>query len=271
MNKVKSVIVALVTILVISFIPFVGAVRTSQVKSGEVAVQSTLGKVSGIKEPGLSLTPRWFTKLTTFKVTQDKLEETYAVSTKDMQTVDISVALQYTVIKESVTDLYIKFGGNYVDSIVKPKLAEAVNSVIAGYTIEEVVSERVAIADAINTRVLEELDTYGILVVSSDITDHDFNDEYEAAVTAKKVAEQATLTAKEADKVQVNKAQSDLEVAEITAQKEIVAAEGKAEANHILQASLSEAVLRDSTIKKWDGVLPKSSNGGYILETVTGE
>ena len=83
---------------------------------------------------------------------------------------------------EFAIDAYTKFGSNYVEGIVAPSVAEAVNAATAKYTIEELVEKRVELSDAMLDLTRERLEPYGITVIAVDITDHEFSDSYEAAV-----------------------------------------------------------------------------------------
>ena len=74
----------------------------------------------------------------------------------------------------------------------------------------------------------------GIVVKSLLITNHDFSNEYNKAIEAKKVAEQGAL-----------KAKYDLEKTRLDA-----------EAQTLKQKSLNQMVLQEKFIDKWDGKLP---------------
>ena len=79
----------------------------------------------------------------------------------------------------------------------------------------------------------------GIIVKSLSLTNHDFSDEYNKAIEAKKVAEQGAL-----------KAKYDLERVTL-----------EAEAQLKKQKSLNAMVLQEKAIDKWDGKLPQYYSG----------
>ena len=90
-------------------------------------------------------------------------------------------------------------------------------------------------SDKINTRFTEKVKDSGIIVKSLSLTNHDFSDEYNKAIEAKKVAEQGAL-----------KAKYDLERVTL-----------EAEAQLKKQKSLNAMVLQEKAIDKWDGKLPQ--------------
>ena len=121
-------------------------------------------------------------------------------------------------------------------------MAEITNSVIAAYPIEQFVEKRTEISNAIRTEFIERMEGTGVVVKSLSLTDHDFSDEYNKAIEAKKVAEQGAL-----------KAKYDLERVTL-----------EAEAQLKKQKSLNELVLREKAIDKWDGKLPQYYSGDNL-------
>ena len=94
-------------------------------------------------------------------------------------------------------------------------------------------------SDKINTRFTEKVKDSGIIVKSLSLTNHDFSDEYNKAIEAKKVAEQGAL-----------KAKYDLERVTL-----------EAEAQLKKQKSLNAMVLQEKAIDKWDGKLSQYYSG----------
>lgn len=71
-----------------------------------------------------------------------------------------------------------------------PRVKDAVQSQVARYTIEEFIAKR----DQLSKDIYNDLETtfagYGVTLTNVSIIDHDFSDDYEKAVEAKKIAEQ---------------------------------------------------------------------------------
>lgn len=200
----------------------------------EVGVVIRFGNVVGIKESGVTWQPPLLTKIVKIDVSQRKVDGVYSTSTKDMQTTQEFVTTQYVVDTSKVKDLYKNFLGRHEASIIQPILASVVQDGVSELSIEELVSNRVELANSMTEKAKKELEPYGIKIISMQITDHDFSDSYEAAVEAKKVAEQKVLTAKQ-----------EQEAAKITS-----------ETNRIMSQSYDENVKFKMFLEKWDGKLP---------------
>lgn len=200
----------------------------------EVGVVIRFGNVVGIKESGVTWQPPLITKVVRIDVSQRKVDGVYSTSTKDMQTTQEFVTTQYIVDASKVKDLYKNFLGKHETSIIQPILASVVQDGVSELSIEELVSNRIELANTMTMNAKKELEPYGIKIISMQITDHDFSDSYEAAVEAKKVAEQKVLTAKQ-----------EQEAAKITS-----------ETNRIMSQSYDENVKFKMFLEKWDGKLP---------------
>ena len=81
MKKKTSIFV----LALLVFAMFYGAIGIRTVKTGEVGIVSTFGKVSDTRHAGMTWVAFPFQKVTKIKVTQDKMESEYNVSTSDMQ------------------------------------------------------------------------------------------------------------------------------------------------------------------------------------------
>ena len=94
---------------------------------------------------------------------------------------------------------------------------------------------------------------YGLNVSNISIMNHDFSDEYEKAIEAKKVAEQAVEKARAEQAKLLVEQENRVKVAEL----ELREREIRAKANAVESQSLSPQLLRKMAIEKWDGHLPK--------------
>ena len=234
MKKYLGVIIGIVLAIGLLF----GILGMQVVSENEVAVSITMGNVNGVRSSGVHFELPFVTSYKKVKISQQKIDTSHSVSTRDMQTISVEIATQYVVDVSKVEELYLKFLGKHEKSIVSPTVSEVVQSVISKYTIEEFVSERSEISELIEVTLKERLASYGITIVSVDILDHDFSDAYEAAVEAKKVAEQ-----------QVAQAEFERQQAEI-----------EAETNKIKSQAIDENIKFQMFIDKWDGKLPLYMN-----------
>ena len=229
------------------------------VQTGEVAIVSTNGNISRVDGPGLHFKyPLIQSKV--FMETREKSyifgktdeqDTTLEVSTKDMQSIKLEFTVQANI--QDPEKLYTNFGMKYQERFVRPRVKEIVQATIAKYTIEEFVTKRAQISTEIFNDLQDDFARYGMVVSNVSIVNHDFSDEYEKAIEAKKVAEQKVETAKaESAKAQVE-AENRVKLAEYALREK----ELQAKANEIESNSLTPQLLRKMTIEKWNGQLPK--------------
>ena len=229
------------------------------VKTGEVAVISTFGKLDRIENEGLHFKIP-FIQSKDFMETREKtyifgktqeMDTTLEVSTKDMQTIKLEFTVQANI--SDPEKLYRAFGLKYEWRFIRPRVNEIVQSTIAKYTIEEFVSIRATISSEIFRELQDDFMAYGLNVSNVSIVNHDFSDEYEKAVEEKKIAEQAVQKAKsEQEKLSVI-AENKVKLAEYALKEK----ELQAKANAIESNSLTPQLLKKMMIEKWNGELPK--------------
>lgn len=229
------------------------------VKTGEVAVISTFGKLDRIENEGLHFKIP-FIQSKDFMETREKtyifgktqeMDTTLEVSTKDMQTIKLEFTVQANI--SDPEKLYRAFGLKYEWRFIRPRVNEIVQSTIAKYTIEEFVSMRATISSEIFRELQDDFMAYGLNVSNVSIVNHDFSDEYERAVEEKKIAEQAVQKAKsEQEKLSVI-AENKVKLAEYALKEK----ELQAKANAIESNSLTPQLLKKMMIEKWNGELPK--------------
>lgn len=177
-------------------------------------------------------------------------------ASKDLQTVDNSIAVNFRINPETSASLYKNVGVSYKDTIIIPAIQESTKSVIAKYTAEELITKRTDVGEGIKNELVNKLSNYGISIQNLNIVDFSFSDEFDKAIEAKQTAQQQAL-----------KAQEDLTRIEIEAKQKVVEAEGQAKANSAIAQSIDDKVLQQKFIDKWDGKLPTvMGSEGNILD-----
>ena len=247
----KYTIIALIVLIVFVLISSVTTIR-----SGEVGIRVRFGKV--INTPtreGINFQIPLIEKIERMNIKVQKTEVTTNSSSKDLQDVDISLAVNYRINSKQAVDLYKNVGTNYEEVILEPAIEESIKAITSKYTAEELITNR----SDVSSQCMEELDKkvgkYGILVSEFNITNFSFSAEFEKAIEEKQVAEQKVLTAKQ-----------ELEKEKIDAEKKIVAAEAEKKANELKQKTLTDNVIKEKFIEKWNGELPKVTGNGSILD-----
>lgn len=254
-------VVAVIILLLTSFY---------NVDTGQVGIVKRFGKVIAIKEEGLNFKAPLIDKVYKMNVREQTLKFSYegdsndapaiSASTKDMQTVLVSVT-----VSDIVTDpmkLYRAFTGNHVRSMMVPRVKDAVQSQVARYTIEEFIAKRDQLSKDIYNDLENTFAGYGVTLTNVSIIDHDFSDDYEKAVEAKKIAEQQVEEERQKQQKLVVEQENKVKLAELEVEKKKL----EAEANKIVTDSLSKEILQKQMIEKWDGKLPYvTGDSGTIL------
>lgn len=247
-KQVTIIIVVVVALLILVGQSFV------IVKTGEVGILLRFGKAIKVVNEGLSVKIPFAESVRMLEIREQNVEQAYVVSSKDIQTIQVVLNVQYNI-SGDVLELYRNFGTDYRFRLIEPRISETINAVVARYTIEEFIEERSKLALELLNDLKSDFDKYGIQVASASIISHDFSAEFDKSIEAKKIAEQDALRAK-----------NELEKVKYEAQAEVEKAQGIAEANMILQSSLTDQLIRQKTIDKWDGKLPLyQGNGDAII------
>ncbi|MEI7512752.1 MAG: prohibitin family protein [Candidatus Uhrbacteria bacterium] len=185
-----------------------------------------------------------------------KIQKEEVISTaasKDLQTVNSKVALNYHIDPTKVADIYQGIGIDYSFRLIDPALQESVKSTTAKYTAEELITKREEVRDAIKAHLVDKLNNRGIMVDDFNIVDFQFSESFDHAIELKVTAEQSALAAK--NKLEQIKFEADQQVAE---------AKGKAEALRIEASALQSnpQILQLRALEKWDGKMPAVMGAG---------
>jgi len=194
----------------------------------------------------------------------------------DIQQVDTTLTITYTINKSAAAGLYEKVGQRYYDSIIFPQLLENTKTVFANYTAEGLIESRDELTEQITAMMRTDVAEYGIDIATVAIENIDFSDRFTDAIEAKQVAtqelqqaqtqqEQATMEAKAAAERQRIAAEAEAAVAKIEADAEAYAitarAVAEAEANEKLAASITAELTEYIQAQLWDGKLPSTFVG----------
>ena len=237
---VGSVVLILVLVIAASQATYV-------VQPGTRGVLVTLGKVSpapllegfGTKAPFISHVLPVLVR----QQTRDLPSECYS---SDLQQVNMQLRVLYRVPEASVVKIYQDYAGDPFDSLVAPRVQEALKEVTALQSAEQIVKKR----EEIKTRALEatreKIDELLIIedIVLENIT---LSKELEAAIESKMVQEQEAA-----------KARFTQQKAQIEADTAIIKAKGEAEAIRIRGQALQDTpgLIQLQIVEKWDGRAP---------------
>lgn len=177
-------------------------------------------------------------------------------ASKDLQTINMDVAVNWRIIPEKVNTVYQQVGDEkeVLLRIITPAISEVVKASSASKTAEEIITKRTELKIDIDNKLTERLAAYNIELRDVSLVNVDFSREFNVAIEAKQVAEQ-----------QAQQAKFTAQRAENEAQAAINKAKGEAEAQRVIQQSISSELLQKLAIEKWNGVLPQYTGANAPL------
>ncbi|NER32829.1 MAG: prohibitin family protein [Oscillatoria sp. SIO1A7] len=246
-NPYSQSIPTLIAGIITALIVLVGLSSFVIINPGQAGVISILGKAQdGPLLEGIHIKPPLISNVDVYDVTVQKFEVPGQSSTKDLQELSASFAINFRLDPTQVVDIRRKQGTlqNIVSKIVAPQTQESFKIAAALRTAEESITQRSKLKEDFDLALSERLDKYGIIVLDTSVIDLSFSRDFARAVEEKQIAEQkaqrAVYVAREAEQ---------------EAQAEVNRAKGKAEAQRLLAETLKaqggELVLQKEAIAAW--------------------
>lgn len=187
----------------------------------------------------------------------------------DIQEVMIKYTVNYQIDKENAQTIYRTIGENYYEKIITARIQDAVKTVSAKFTAENLVGSRNDLSIQIEDLLKTSLAEHNIELVGASIENMDFTDAFTDAVEAKQVAEQNKLKAQTEAQQKVIEAEAAAQVKVIEAQAEadaiLAKATAEAEANAKLAASITDELIDYEYAEKWDGKLPQITGSDSVI------
>lgn len=250
--NIKKIVISVVIALAVLV---VGASSLHAVPAGHTGVVTRFGAVDDtVLSEGLHVVIPFVTRVVDMNNQVTKAEVVSASASKDLQTVNSTVALNYRIESLSAASVYQNIGVNYENVVVIPAIQEAVKSVMAQYTAEELITMRQTVGAEIQEEISSKLAPYGFSTQSVNIVDFQFSEEFNAAIEAKQTAQQNAL-----------KAEQDLARVKVEAEQKIAEAQAEAESYRLKSQEITDQMLKMEFIDKWDGKLPVVVSDGQSL------
>ena len=246
-------IVAVVVVLLLSSFTIVPV--------GHKGVLMTFGAVQqGTLEEGVNFKIPFVQSVQNVDVRVKKFETDANSSSKDLQEISSTVALNYRIDSGAADQLLKNIGTAYESTIIAPAIAECVKAVTSQYTAEELITKRTSVSAEMKEQLSEKLSDKYIIVDSFNIVNFGFSEQFNKAIEEKQIAEQNAL-----------KAKYDLERIKTEAEQEITQAKAEAEALRLKSEQVTMEMIYLEYVQKWDGKMPAYMGGDNMMMMLPGD
>ncbi len=239
----KLIAIAVVVLVLV----VIGASSSYIIQPGTRGVKITLGKAQDKFLPeGFGFRTPFITQIVPVLVKQRTVALRADCFSSDLQQVTVEVLVLYRVPEASVVQIFRQYAGDPFDSLIAPRVQEALKEVTAALTADLIVKRR----DSVKTNAIAaSRSKIGEILYVDDIVIRNIqlSKELETAIEAKMVAEQ------EAARARFTQVQTQVE-----ADTAVIRAEGEAKAIRVRGEALklNPAFLRLQVVEKWNGKSP---------------
>lgn len=191
-----------------------------------------------IYQPGFHIIAPW-NNMHLYSVREVQLEEEMEVLSSNGLNIKVDVTVRVNPSYDKIGGLHEQFGQDFLTSLVRPEVRASVRNIIGRFTPEELYStKRDEVQSLIQEDLKNTLSNNYVELRATLIRDIELPEKVKTAIEEKIEAEQLAL-----------KYEYILDQERKEAERKIIEAQAKADANRILSASLSENILRDKGIE----------------------
>ncbi len=222
------------------------------IEDGEVGVSKSFGSIDD--EPvqqGVSFVVPVARQIETWNIKLQERKETATVPSSEGLIVKLETSLLFQILPGQAPEVRKTVGSDYVEKLVLPYFRNALRDVVAGYPVRNIYSEtgRKEISQRMQGFLRDSLEPRGIQIVDVLLRDVQLPQRFRDSIEAKLTAEQ-----------RVQQKQFELEQAKKEAEIEVARARGAAEAQSIINSTLSEGYLH----YLWIQTLNQNPNVIYV-------
>ena len=250
------------------------------IPTGYTGVRSTFGQISSAVVPnGFNWKIPFIQSVKRVNNKQQDIsfEETISAETSERNEVYFSgVTVTYQINAEKSAWIFANVS-DYQNNLVSSGLVASALKTSSKTLTPVDVTNRNTLEPLVKENIQKSLnEKYGSEVVRINkvvINNATFHEEYNNKIAQKQQAQMAYETQQIENKTSVEKAEAAAKVKLTQAQADAdalkISAEAEADANKVLQESLTDVILQEMYIEKWDGQLPKVSNGSDMMLDVS--
>lgn len=198
-------------------------------------------------------------------------DESFTASSSEGKAVNIDLTFTYQYDATRVSEVFTKFKGKsgeeVKDSFIKPNVISWTKEVVSRYKVADMLGEKRAdINSEITQYLAEKSEPYGILISNASLINISVDEQTEKAINDKIKATQDAERQAVENQMNIDKATADAEARRIKSQGKadalLIEAQAEAEANAKVSESLTDNIIRQQYIDKWNGELSRVSGSG---------
>ena len=258
MGPMKAILIAILLLIII------GVVASASVKIVDAGNRGILLHWNAVDlsapplDEGIHFLVPFQDDIVQMEVRTLKYDKDTRSASKDLQSVETTVTVNYHADPERVHILFKEIGLDYENRVIQPAIEETVKQVTANYNAEELITKRPLVKSDIENAIRERLTQFDVITEVISITDFEFSVLFNKAIESKVEAEQNALRAEnDLRRIEVEAKQHEATAVGI-ANANIAQANGEAEAIAIINQALADNpnYLEWLKIQNWNGVLP---------------
>lgn len=193
-------------------------------------------------------------------------DDSIDLPTREGQHITQDISVTYNTSEDRADQVFRAFRGADIsdieDTFVRRTIITVAQNTAGQMSLSEVISSRRNdLQDNIQKNLSTELEKMGFHLDKVNLGASHLPQSLEAQMQQKMAAQQQAQQAEYELQKQQMLAKAEVAKAEGEAQSILVRAKAQAEANRLLQATLSQGLIQSKAIDKWDGVLPQVSGG----------
>lgn len=193
---------------------------------------------ANIYTPGFHIVAPWNT-MYVYDVREKQIEEEMQVLSRNGLNIKVDITVRLNPAPDKIGYLHENFGTDYLNILARPEVRSSVRKIIGQFTPEELYSSKRDEVQQLIQKELEDVLLVNYLVLRATlIRGIELPEKVKVAIEEKIQAEQLAL-----------KYEYILEQERKEAERRLIEADAKARANQILNASLTQNILRDKGIE----------------------
>ena len=263
MNKKVTIFTSVVIFLVVSFF---SVFEINRIDSGQTGIMVNLaGSERGIDEAkvetGWVIFNRFTKELYEYPafaqiVDYDKFE----IQDKKGEIFTADPTVEYYIERNNAKTVFLRYRKDIKSlerSAILSEVKNAYKDICGLYETDSLINNRPQFEKEVEALLSQRLTERGFTLsnIQSSVKP---NDAMQDAINSKNISVQNAL-----------KLQNELKAAEAEAQKKVVTARGEAEANKILQMSITPQLIQKMWVEKWNGEMPKVvGSGGNVMSMI---